>query len=132
MSVRSSTKIRKNSYTKMVTKILAESAADTAILVSPLLPSKFWLRGFQLFNGYSASSLEYLDMYDGPYNGGTGEGGVVGKLLWRFPSARGHNVPSTITFENAYIPISNGLYLEWPDGVASVYGDRSGITVFWT
>lgn len=135
MSVRSSTKIRKNSYTKMVTKIFGESDADTAILVSPLLPSKFWLRGFQVLNGYGTAGsgdLLYLDLYDGPYNGGTGEGGVVGKLIWRAPSARSYQTPSNIRFDNAYIQISNGLYAEWTDDISSAYGDRSGITVFWT
>ena len=119
----------------MVTKILAESDADTAILVSSLLPSKFWLRGFQVLNGYgtlSGADLVYLDLYDGPYNGGTGEGGVVGKLICRAPSAKSYQAPSTIIFDNAYIQISNGLYAEWTSAPGSVYGPRSGITVFWT
>ena len=136
MSVRSCTKIRKNSYTKMVTKFLGFSEADTAILVSPLLPSEFWLRGFQIlyvhFSFGSSAHIVFLDLYDGPYNGGTGEGGVVGKLLWRSGAGKTFMVPSTILFENAYIPISNGLYVEWPDGVVELYGERSGITVFWT
>ncbi|MBF86105.1 MAG: hypothetical protein CL489_16755 [Acidobacteria bacterium] len=125
MSVRSSTKRRKNSYTKMVTKILGDDDADTAILVSTLLPSNFWLRGFQIFNGIatgSSDTIEYLDLYDGP----------SGVLIWRTPSAPTGGIPSTIMFDNAYIPISNGLYVEWTDAPGSVDGPKSGITVFWT
>ena len=125
MSVRSSTKQRKNSYTKMVTKTLGVSDAGIPILVSTLLPSRFWLRGFQIYNGIETVSsvpTEYLDLYDG----------LSGVLIWRTPSCASNPQPSSIMFENAYIQISNGLYLEWTEDVDSVQGDRSGITVFWT
>ncbi|MAH49758.1 hypothetical protein CMI37_28295 [Candidatus Pacearchaeota archaeon] len=105
---------------------LGAEAADTAFLFSSSLPTKFFLRGIQVFNSniYAGTNQIYLDIYDGEYNGGSG----TGSRIWRFPSSPLINHVSTIIPKHSYTQVDNGLYYEW--SAASSAG--SHVTIFYT
>ena len=105
---------------------LGAEALDEAFLFSASLPSRFSLRGLQVFNSNTATDATYvyLDIYNGAYDGGSGSG----ELIWRFPSSPVFKSSSTVITLNSYIQVDDGLYYEW--SAASSAG--SYITIFYT